>query len=219
MVHLGDMVPDFTAKSTHGDIHFHAFIDGKWTVLFSHPSDFTPVCTSELGAAAKLQPEFNQRGVQLVALSCNTLESHEQWVKDIEGSMSGGKRLEYPIIADPDRKIATLYGMLDADEKDKEGRAFAARAVFIIGPDKTLKLSILYPSSTGRSFPEIVRVIDSLQLAARLPVATPADWRQGDEFMIAPRVSDEEAKKLFPDYRVIQVKSGKAYVRKAKIPN
>lgn len=217
MVNLGDIVPDFTAQSTQGEVNFHKLIDGKWTMFFSHPSDFTPVCSSELGAAAKLQPEFSQRGVKLVALSCNDVDSHKQWVKDLEGSLSGGKKIEYPIVADPDRTIATKYGMLDADEKDKDGRAFAARAVFIIGPDKRMKLSILYPSSTGRSFPEILRVIDSLQLAAKGPVATPADWQPGEEVMIAPSVSDEDAKKMFPDYRVIQVASGKAYVRKTKI--
>lgn len=219
MVNLGDKVPEFSAETTKGPLpSFRDFCRGKWTMLFSHPSDFTPVCTSELGAAAKLQGEFARRGVQLAALSCNSLDSHKQWVKDIEGSMSEGQHIEYPIIADPKREIAKKWGMLDPDEKDDSGKAFAARCVFIVGPDCTLKLSILYPSSTGRNFDELLRVIDSLQLAAKLPVATPANWHQGEEVMIAPRVSDEEADKLFPGYRTIQVKSGKAYIRKTKVP-
>ncbi|PSC74889.1 glutathione peroxidase [Micractinium conductrix] len=219
MVVLGDPVPEFSADSTKGRIDsFKQFCEGKWTMLFSHPSDFTPVCTSELGAAAKLQGEFAKRGVQLAALSCNDLASHQQWVRDIEGSMSEGQKIDYPIIADPDRSIAKKWGMLDPDEKDTSGKAFAARCVFIIGPDATLKLSLLYPSSTGRNFDELLRVIDSLLLASKYPIATPANWHQGEEVMIAPSVSDEEAKKLFPDFRTIQVKSGKAYIRKTMLP-
>ncbi|EFN59977.1 hypothetical protein CHLNCDRAFT_133096 [Chlorella variabilis] len=214
MVLLGDTVPEFKADSTIGPIDsFHKFCEGKWTMLFSHPSDFTPVCTSELGAAAKLQGEFSKRGIQLVALSCNDLDSHKQWVKDIEGSMSDGRRIEYPIIADPDRSIAKQWGMLDPDEKHPAGSSFAARCVFIVGPDKTLKLSILM-------LRPLLRVIESLQLAAKYPVATPADWRQGQEVMISPRISNEEANKLFPKgYRTIQVKSGKAYIRKTPVPD
>eukprot|EP00887_Chlorella_sp_A99_P003303 scaffold9.g3303.t1 len=270
MLQLREEVPDFSAETTKGPIEsFQSYCKGHWTLLFSHPSDFTParmrgvprcarahacclrhgaaaassalalracdVCTSELGAAAKLQGEFKKRGVQLVALSCNKLESHRQWVKDIEGSMSEGQHIEYPIIADPTRDIATKWGMLDPAEKDKEGRAFAARTAFVIGPDARLRLAILYPSSTGRNFDEILRVIDSLQLAEKHPVATPANWQPGEEVMISPSVDDQKAKELFPDHRVIQVKSGKArqgegrgarkrargegaYIRKTKVP-
>ena len=218
MVCLGDIVPDFTAQSTKGDIHFHDYIANKWTLLFSHPSDFTPVCTSEIAQAAKMEGQFAAKGVQLVGLACNDLDSHKQWVKDIEGSLSDGKTINFPIIADPDRKICEKYGMFDAEEADDKGRGFAARAAFIIGPDKRLKLSLLYPASTGRSFTELLRAIDSLKLADKYPVATPAEWTKGDEVMILPKVSDEEAKEKFPEHRVIQVKSGKAYVRKTKVP-
>ncbi|PRW60740.1 putative sodium metabolite cotransporter chloroplastic [Chlorella sorokiniana] len=171
----GDTVPEFSAETTQGKMDsFHQFCGGKWTMLLSHPSDFTPVCTSELGSAAKLQGEFKKRGVQLVALSCNDLESHKQWVKDIEGSLGEGKKIEYPIIADADRSIAKKWGMMDPDEKDSEGKAFAARTVFIVGPEKDLKLALLYPSSTGRNFSE------------------------GEEVMISPKVSNEEADKITP---------------------
>ncbi|GAB4816801.1 hypothetical protein N2152v2_003847 [Parachlorella kessleri] len=208
MVVLGDTLPNFDAETTQGPIKFHDFVDNSWVILFSHPSDFTPVCTSELGLACKYQDEFKKRGVKLIALSCNSLDSHKGWVKDIEGSMSSGRKLEFPIIADPDRKIAKDFGMLDPDEKDDQGRSFAARAVFIVGPDKTLKLSLLY----------IIRVVDSLQLADKYPLATPANWKQGEEVMISPKVSEEEAHKLFPDYRTISVQSGKLYIRKTKVP-
>ena len=219
MVCLGDTVPDFQADSTKGPIHFHDYINNKWTLLFSHPSDFTPVCTSEIGQAAKLQDEFKKRNVELVGLACNDIESHKQWIEDIEGSLSDGRKIEFPIVADPKREIVSNYGCYDAEEVDeKSGKRYAARAVFIIGPDKKLKLSMLYPASTGRSFYEILRAIDSLMVASKLPVATPAEWKPGDEVMILPKVSEEEAKKKFPDHKVIQVKSGKAYVRKTKLP-
>lgn len=217
---LGDVLPDFKAETTNGQIEsFHDFCRGKWTLLFSHPSDNTPVCTSEVGTAAKLQDEFKRRGVQLVGLSCDGVESHKQWIKDIEGSLSDGKSVDFPIIADEDRRIATDLGMLDPDEKGEDGVAHAARSIFVISPDVKNKLCMSYPSSTGRNFNEILRVIDSLQLAAKYEgkIATPADWQQGEEVMIAPTVTNEEADKLFPHYRTIKVKSGKAYVRKVEI--
>jgi len=218
MVCLGDIVPDFQAESTKGPIHFHDYITDTWTMFFSHPSDFTPVCTSEIGQAAKLQDEFQKRGVQLVGVACNDIESHKQWIQDIEGSLSEGRKIEFPIVADPERNVVSKYGMFDAEEGDENGK-FAGRAAFIIGPDKRLRLSMLYPASTGRSFDEILRTIDSLLVSEKFPVATPADWKPEDEVMILPKVSEEEAKEKFPDHRVIQVKSGKAYVRKTKLPS
>jgi 1-Cys peroxiredoxin 6 len=216
MVCLGDVVPDFQADSTKGPIHFHDYIN-KYSILASVPAENTPVCTSEIGEAAKLQDEFKKRGVQLIFLVCNDIKSNEQWVKDIEGSLSDGRKIEFPIIADADRSVTSKYGMFDADEGNEDGK-FSGRATFIIGPDKKLKLSMLYPASTGRSFQEILRAIDSLLIAEKFPVATPAEWKPDDEVMILPKVSEEEAKEKFPDHRVIQVKSGKAYVRKTKLP-
>lgn len=191
-IRLGDEAPDFTAETTEGTINFHEWIEGSWVVLFSHPKDFTPVCTTELGKVSKLKAEFDKRGVKVIGLSVDSLESHTEWIKDINETQN--TTVNYPLIADPDRKTAMLYDMLDAGS---EGN-LTARSVFIIGPDKKIKLMITYPASTGRNFSEILRVIDSVQLTANYSVATPADWNNGDDCIIVPSVSDEEIPEKFP---------------------
>jgi len=175
MVNLGDLFPDFAATTSQGPIQFHEFLGNSWGLLFSHPNDFTPVCTTELAKFAQLQSEFDKRDVKLAALSCNGVESHLKWIEDVKAY---GKvdSFNYPIIADESRDLAVKLGMVDPDEKDAEGMPLTCRAVFIIGPDKKLKLSILYPATTGRNFDEILRVIDSLQLTLKFKVATPANW-------------------------------------------
>lgn len=189
---LGDTVPDFKADTTEGPIHFHDWIEGSWAVLFSHPKDFTPVCTTELGAVAKLKPEFDRRGVKVIGLSVDPVSEHKKWAGDIEETQ--GTALNFPLIADPDREIADLYGMIHPNASD----TMTVRSVYIIGPDKKLKLSLVYPASTGRNFDEILRAIDSLQLTANHSVATPADWERGEDVIIVPSVSDEEAREKFP---------------------
>ena len=189
---LGDTVPDFEADTTEGPVRFHDWIEGSWAVLFSHPKDFTPVCTTELGAVAKLKPEFDRRGVKVIGLSVDPLSEHKKWADDIEETQ--GAALNFPLIADPDRKVADLYGMIHPNASD----TLTVRSVYIIGPDKKLKLSLVYPASTGRNFDEILRAIDSLQLTANHSVATPADWRRGEDVIIVPSVSDEEAREKFP---------------------
>ena len=191
-IRLGDEAPDFTAETTEGTINFHEWIEGSWAVLFSHPKDFTPVCTTELGKVSKLKAEFDKRGVKVIGLSVDSLESHTEWIKDINETQN--TTVNFPLIADPDRKTAMLYDMLDAGS---EGN-LTARSVFIIGPDKKIKLMITYPASTGRNFSEILRVIDSVQLTANYSVATPADWNNGDDCIIVPSVSDEEIPEKFP---------------------
>ena len=213
---LGTTVPDFSADSTDGPLRWHEYIEGAWAVLFSHPSDFTPVCTTELGSVARLQGEFKKRGVKVAALSCNDTKSHEAWIKDIESlpEFCGQCKVAFPIVSDPGRDVATLYGMLDPDEKDAEGMPMTCRAVFVIKPDKTLASSILYPATTGRNFQEVLRLIDSLQLTAKHSVATPADWCTGRDCMVAPALSDEEASAKFPGgFRTIQVPSKRGYLR------
>lgn len=212
-LNLGDTFPDFTVDSTTGPISFHQYLGSSWGVLFSHPADFTPVCTTELGAVAKLFPEFQKRNVMVAALSCNSVESHKDWIKDIQSYSKYSSELPYPIISDPERKLAVQLGMLDPVEKDKAGLPLTCRAVFIIGPDKKLKLSILYPATTGRNFSEVLRVIDSLQLTVEKKVATPADWMNGGECMVLPTVSEQDAKRLFPLHRNVDVPSGKKYIR------
>lgn len=214
-LNLGDTFPDFTADTTKGQISFHQYLGTSWGVLFSHPADFTPVCTTELGAVAKLIPEFQKRNVVVAALSCNSVESHQSWIKDIQSysGLSASGDFPYPIISDPQRELAVKLGMLDPVEKDKAGLPLTCRAVFIIGPDKKLKLSILYPATTGRNFSEVLRVVDSLQLTVNKRVATPADWKSGGECMVLPNVSEEDAKQLFPLYRTVSLPSGKGYVR------
>lgn len=190
---LGDEAPNFTADSTEGTISFHDFIEGSWVVLFSHPKDYTPVCTTELGEVARLKGEFDRRGVKVLGLSVDSVSDHQGWAKDIEETQ--GHALNFPLLADPDRKVSDLYGMIHPNAND----TLTVRSVFVIGPDKKLKLSITYPASTGRNFEEILRVIDSLQLTASHQVATPVNWNEGDDVIIVPALSDEEAKSKFPD--------------------
>ena len=199
---IGDKAPDFTAATTEGEISFHDWLGDGWGVLFSHPKDFTPVCTTELGYMAKLKPEFEKRNYKIIGLSVDSVQDHIAWSQDIEDSQ--GTAPNYPMIGDSDLGIAKLYGMLPADaEGMAEGRTAATnatvRTVFVIGPDKIIKLMISYPMSTGRNFDEVLRVIDSCQLTAMHKVATPVNWRQGDKVIIVPAVSDEEAKQTFPD--------------------
>jgi alkyl hydroperoxide reductase subunit AhpC len=191
-IQLGDTAPDFTQESTTGPIHFHEWAGDSWVVLFSHPKDFTPVCTTELGAVAKLKPEFDKRNVKIVGLSVDALGNHEGWSRDIEETQ--GAALNFPLIADADRKVSDLYGMIHPNADN----TMTVRSVFIIGPDKKVKLTLTYPASTGRNFAELLRVIDSLQLTANYKVATPVDWKQGEDCIIVPAVSNEEADKLFP---------------------
>ncbi len=188
---LGDIAPDFTAETTEGTIKFHEWLGSSWGVLFSHPADFTPVCTTELGAVAKLRGEFEKRNVKVMALSADPLEAHRKWIGDINETQ--GTVVNYPLIADPEFKIANLYGMVHPNV-DK----FTVRSVFIIGPDKKVKLTITYPASTGRNFDEILRVIDSLQLTANYSVATPANWKHGEDVVITTAVPDEDIPKRFP---------------------
>jgi alkyl hydroperoxide reductase subunit AhpC len=190
---LGDIAPDFEADTTEGKIKFHEWLGNDWGVLFSHPKDFTPVCTTELGYAARLKPEFDRRGVKVIGLSVDPLDSHRLWSKDIEETQ--GTAPNFPMIADADRRIATLYGMIHPNAND----TLTVRSAFVIGPDKKIKLSINYPASTGRNFDEILRVIDSLQLTAKHQVATPVNWRAGEDVIIVPSVSDDDARKKYPD--------------------
>ncbi|HEU0037144.1 MAG TPA: peroxiredoxin [Kofleriaceae bacterium] len=189
---LGDDAPDFTADTTEGSIRFHEYLGNSWGVLFSHPKDYTPVCTTELGRVAALKPEFDKRNVKVLGLSVDPLDSHQGWANDIKETQ--GHALNFPLIADPDRKVANLYGMIHPNAND----TLTVRSVFIIGPDKKIKLTLTYPASTGRNFDEVLRVIDSLQLTAKHKVATPSDWKQGQDVIIAGSVSDDDAKKLFP---------------------
>ena len=189
---LGDEAPDFTAQTTEGEISFHQYLGDSWGVLFSHPADYTPVCTTELGATAKLNSEFEKRNVKVIAVSVDPMDSHRGWVQDINETQS--TTVNFPLIADDDRKVAELYDMIhpNADEKA------TVRSVFVIGPDKKIKLTLTYPASTGRNFNELIRVIDSLQLTAYNKVATPANWEQGDDCVILPSISNDVADKEFP---------------------
>jgi thioredoxin-dependent peroxiredoxin len=200
-LHIGDTAPDFEADTTEGHIRFHDWIGDKWVVLFSHPKDFTPVCTTELGYMAKLKPEFDRRNTRIIGLSVDPVESHSKWANDIKETQ--GHAPNYPMIGDRDLTISKLYGMLPASAgTSSEGRSPAdnqtVRNVFVIGPDKKIKLIIAYPMTTGRNFDEVLRVLDSLQLTARYKVATPVNWKHGDDVIIAGSVSDEEAKKAYP---------------------
>jgi alkyl hydroperoxide reductase subunit AhpC len=190
---LGDTAPDFTAETTEGIINFHNWVGDNWCVLFSHPKNYTPVCTTELGYMAGLKDEFAKRNVKVLGLSVDKIEDHEGWAKDIEETQ--GNALNFPLIADHDRKVADLYDMIHPAASD----TMTVRSVFVIGPDKKLKLSLTYPASTGRNFDEILRVIDSLQLTAQHQVATPVNWQNGEDVIIVPAVSNEDAKKKFPD--------------------
>jgi thioredoxin-dependent peroxiredoxin len=213
---INDVAPDFTAETTQGPIHFHEWIGENWVVLFSHPKDFTPVCTTELGAVAGLEKQFADRGAKVIGLSVDPVESHEEWAQDIQDV--SGHKVNYPIIGDPELKVAKLYDMLPADAGDSAyGRTPAlnapVRTVFVIGPDKRIKLTLAYPMTTGRNFDEIIRVLDSMLLTSQHKVATPADWKQGDDVIITGAVSDEEAKTAFPGYKTL-----KPYLRTTEQP-
>jgi thioredoxin-dependent peroxiredoxin len=213
---INDVAPDFTADTTQGTVHFHEWIGDNWAVLFSHPKDFTPVCTTELGAVAALEKQFAHRGAKVIGLSVDRVDDHGRWTKDIADVT--GHQVNYPIIGDPELKIAKLYDMLPADAGDTcDGRTPAlnapVRTVFVIGPDKRIKLTISYPMSTGRNFDEIIRVLDSVQLTAKHPVSTPANWKQGEDIIISGAVSNEEAGKRFPGYKTV-----KPYLRTAAQP-
>jgi alkyl hydroperoxide reductase subunit AhpC len=206
---LGDHAPNFSAKTTEGPIDFHKWLGNSWGVLFSHPADFTPVCTTELGAVAKLKAEFEKRNVKAIAISVDPLDSHHKWINDIDETQSC--QTNFPIIADENRQVATAYDMIHPNADDKA----TVRSVFIIGPDKKIKLTLTYPASTGRNFAEILRVIDSLQLTANHKVATPADWRQGEDCIVSPSIPDSEAQNMFPK----GVRKVKPYLRYTPQPN
>ncbi|MBS1837527.1 MAG: peroxiredoxin [Actinobacteria bacterium] len=191
-IRLGDEAPDFTIDTTDGEISFHDWKGSSWAVLFSHPKDYTPVCTTELGTVAKLKPEWDKRDVKVIGLSVDGLADHAGWNKDIEETQ--GQGLNFPLIADPDHKVSDLYDMIHPNAND----TLTVRSVFIIGPDNKVKLILTYPASTGRNFDEILRVIDSLQLTANHKVATPANWKDGEDVIIAPAISDDEAKEIYP---------------------
>jgi len=208
-VRLGDQAPDFTAETTEGTINFHEWLGDSWGVLFSHPKDFTPVCTTELGYVAKIKPEFDKRNVKVIGLSVDPLDSHAQWQKDIEETQ--GTAVNFPMIADADKAVSDKYDMIHPNASDTT----TVRSVFVIGPDKNVKLTLTYPASTGRNFDELLRVIDSLQLTAYKKVATPANRKNGEDVIIVPAVSNEEAKELFPDGWDEQ----KPYLRVTKQPS
>lgn len=215
---INDVAPDFTAQTTQGTINFHEWIGDGWAILFSHPKDFTPVCTTELGTMARLQPEFTKRNCKIIGLSIDPVENHEKWAQDIEETQ--GSKVNYPMIGDTDLNVAKLYNMFPADESGTaEGRTAATnatvRSVFIIGPDKKIKLMLTYPMTTGRNFDEILRVLDSMQLTAKHKVATPANWKNGDNVIIVNSITDEEAKEIYPEgFETI-----KPYLRIVKQPS
>ncbi|MBV8723069.1 MAG: peroxiredoxin [Candidatus Eremiobacteraeota bacterium] len=215
---INDTAPNFTAETTEGQIDFHQWIGDGWAVLFSHPKDFTPVCTTELGYLAGLKDEFTKRNTKIIGVSVDPVSDHTKWARDIEETQ--GHKLNYPLIGDPELKIAKLYGMLPSEAGDtSQGRTPAdnatVRTVFIIGPDKKIKLMLIYPMTTGRNFDEVLRVIDSLQLSAKHRVATPVNWKPGEDVIIAGAVSDEEARKIYPE----GWKAPKPYLRIVKHPN
>ena len=208
-IRLGDVAPDFTAETTAGTIKFHEWLGNSWGILFSHPADFTPVCTTELGSMSRLEPEFKKRNVKILAISADPLESHKKWIHDINETQN--TNVTYPLIADPEFKVANLYGMVHPNVTDK----FTVRSVFIVAPDKKVKLMLTYPASTGRNFNEILRVVDSLQLTANHSVATPADWKHGEDVIITAAVKDEEIAAKFPKGH----KRVKPYLRTTPQPN
>jgi alkyl hydroperoxide reductase subunit AhpC len=213
---INDTAPNFKADTTKGPIDFHEWIGDQWAILFSHPKDFTPVCTTELGYMARIEPEFTKRNAKLIGLSVDPVTSHSKWLGDIEETQ--GAKVNYPIIGDGDLQVAKLYNMLPAEEVGGDGRTAATnqtvRSVFVIGPDKKIKMTLTYPMSTGRNFDEILRALDSMQLTAKLKVSTPANWKQGEDVIISGSVSDEEAKKLFPQ----GWKAPRPYLRITKSP-
>ncbi|CAA7405872.1 unnamed protein product [Spirodela intermedia] len=210
---IGDTIPDLDVDTTHGHFRIHDYVNGGWAIIFSHPGDFTPVCTTELGKIASNAEEFERRGVKLLGLSCDDLQSHREWIKDIEAYTPGCK-VGYPIVADPKREVLKELNMVDPDEKDSTGAHIPSRALHIIGPDKKVKLSFLYPATTGRNVDEVLRVVDALQKSASHPVATPANWKSGEPVAISPSVSDEDARKMFPQgYQTADLPSKKGYLR------
>jgi len=211
---LGSIAPNFRAETTQGPIDFHEFVGDKWCIFFSHPEDFTPVCTTELGAFAKLEPEFTKRGVKLIGLSANTIESHDRWIKDVDEI--SGSRLKFPIIGDKQRQVALAYDMLDYQDTtnvDEKGIAFTIRSVFFIDPKKTIRAILSYPASTGRNSAEVLRIVDSLQTGDKHRITTPINWVPGDDVIVHPSVQNEEAKTLFPDFKII-----KPYLRTTPLP-
>jgi alkyl hydroperoxide reductase subunit AhpC len=212
---INDTAPNFKAKTTKGDIDFHEWIGNGWAILFSHPKDFTPVCTTELGTVAKLEPEFTKRNTKVIGLSIDPVTDHEKWQKDIEETQDA--RVNYPLIADEDLSVAKLYNMLPAEDNVTTGRTpvtnQTVRTVFIIGPDKKVKLSLTYPMAVGRNFEEILRALDALQLTTKHEVATPANWKKGEDVIVRTSVNDEEAKKRFGDFKAL-----KPYLRVTKQP-
>jgi alkyl hydroperoxide reductase subunit AhpC len=215
---INDIAPDFTAQTTQGTIRFHEWIGDSWAILFSHPKDFTPVCTTELGYMAKIEPEFTRRNAKLIGLSVDPVESHGRWAKDIEETQ--GTLPKYPLIGDHDLAVAKLYNMLPAEEAGtSEGRTAAGnatvRSVFIVGPDKKIKLTLTYPMTTGRNFDEIIRVLDSIQLTSKHKVATPVNWKPGEDVIVVTSVSDDDARKIFPG----GFKALKPYLRIVKQPS
>jgi alkyl hydroperoxide reductase subunit AhpC len=218
MLRINDLAPDFSAATTQGTINFHEWIGDKWAILFSHPKDFTPVCTTELGQMAGLVNEFAKRNCKIIGLSIDSVEDHIEWSKDIEETQ--GHPVTFPLIGDTDLAVAKIYNMLPAEEEgSSEGRTAAnnatVRSVFIVGPDKKIKLMLTYPMTTGRNFNELLRVLDSMQLTAKSKLATPANWQNGDDVIIVPSVSDEDAKEMFPD----GWKTVKPYLRIVKQPD
>ena len=207
-IRLGDTAPDFTAETTEGTVNFHEWLGDSWGILFSHPKDFTPVCTTELGAFAKAKPEFDKRNTKLIGVSVDSVDSHKGWAGDIEETQ--GSALNFPLIGDEDRRVADLYDMIHPNAND----TLTVRSLFVIGPDKKIKLLLAYPMTTGRNFDEILRVLDSMQLTAKHKVATPVNWKHGDDVIIAGSVNDDDAKKLFPE----GWRSPKPYIRIVKQP-
>ena len=211
-IRINDEAPDFTAESTDGTIEFHKWKGDAWAVLFSHPKDFTPVCTTELGAVAGLKPEFDKRNVKVIGLSVDPVDSHQSWKGDIEDVT--GHALNFPLLADPQHEVAELYDMLPATAGTELSEVLTVRSVYVVGPDNKIKLSLTYPASTGRNFQELLRVIDSLQLTAKHSVATPADWKQGEDVIITTAVSDDDAKERFGEFD-----AKKPYLRLTKQPS
>lgn len=211
---LGSIAPNFQAETTQGPIDFHEFIGDNWVILFSHPEDYTPVCTTELGEMARLEPEFKKRGVKLIGLSANTIGSHDGWISDIKDV--SGNQVSFPIIGDKERKVAYLYDMLDYQDTtnvDSKGIAFTIRSVFFIDPKKTIRTILSYPASTGRNSAEILRIIDSLQTGDKYKVTTPINWTPGDDVIVHPSIKTEQAKEIFPNVRVV-----KPYLRFTSLP-
>ncbi|KAH1046219.1 hypothetical protein J1N35_037003 [Gossypium stocksii] len=210
---IGDTVPNLEVETTHGTFKLHDYFNNGWTIIFSHPSDFTPVCTTELGKMAAYLPEFEKRGVKLLGFSCDDVQSHKEWIKDVEAYTPGCK-VAYPIVADPKREIIKQLNMVDPNEKDSSGNELPSRALHIVGSDNKIKLSFLYPATTGRNMDEVMRAVDSLQKTLQYKVATPANWKQGEPVVISPSVSNEEAKKMFPQgFETKNLPSGKDYLR------